>query len=87
MFSRGSCYFFVRPKRAYLEVCVFLGRALKAPQVKRVASASKTKFVHTIPLKHRDEVEPPFTNCLREAYEFAGAPVPKAARESKVAAK
>ena len=36
MFSRKSCYFFVRPKRSFLEVCVFLGRALKAPQVRRV---------------------------------------------------
>ena len=36
MFSRKSCYFFVRPKRNFLEVCVFLGRTLKAPQVRRV---------------------------------------------------
>jgi hypothetical protein len=35
LFSRKSCYFFVRPKRNFLEVCVFLGRALKAPQVRR----------------------------------------------------
>ena len=35
MFSRKSCYFFVRPKKNFLEVVVFLGRALKAPQVKR----------------------------------------------------
>jgi Domain of unknown function (DUF5655) len=26
MFSRRSCYFFVRPKRNFLELCVFLGR-------------------------------------------------------------
>jgi len=26
MFSRKSCYFFVRPKRTFYEVCVFLGR-------------------------------------------------------------
>ena len=44
MFSRKSCYFFVRPKRSYLEVCVFLGRALKAPQVRRVDSVSKAKL-------------------------------------------
>src|ERR1700756_5270666 len=31
MFSRKSCYFFVRPKRSYLELCVFLGRTVKAP--------------------------------------------------------
>ena len=27
MFSRKSCYFFVRPKKSFLEVCIFLGRA------------------------------------------------------------
>ena len=26
MFSRKACYFFVRPKKSFLEVCVFLGR-------------------------------------------------------------
>ena len=31
MFSRKSCYFFVRPKRSFLEVCVFLGRPVNAP--------------------------------------------------------
>ena len=36
MFSRKSCYFFVRPKKNFLELCVFLGRTLKAPQVRRV---------------------------------------------------
>src|SRR4026208_1905525 len=57
MFSRKSCYFFVRPKRSFLEVCVFLGRALKAQQVRRVDSASKSKVVHFIRITHRDEVE------------------------------
>jgi len=32
MFSRDSCYFFVRPKTKFLELCVFLDRALDAPQ-------------------------------------------------------
>ncbi len=27
MFARKSCYFFVRPKRSFLEVVIFLGRA------------------------------------------------------------
>jgi hypothetical protein len=71
MFSREACYFFVRPKRNFLEVAVFLGRALKAPQVRRVDPASKTKFVHLIHIKHRDEVEPPITDWLREAYDFS----------------
>ena len=56
MFSRKSCYFFVRPKRNFLELCVFLGRALKAPQVRRVDRASKSKLVHVIQIKHRDRL-------------------------------
>src|ERR671918_328356 len=46
MFARKACYFFVRPNRRYLEVCVFLGRPLKAPQVSRMEKSSKSKFVH-----------------------------------------
>src|SRR5919112_6788483 len=42
MFSRSSCYFFVRPKKNFLEVCIFLDRGLKAPQVRRVDRASKS---------------------------------------------
>src|SRR5215813_82306 len=53
MFSRKSCYFFVRPKRNFLEVCVFLGRTVKAPQVRNVARASKSKLVHFIRIRHR----------------------------------
>ena len=71
MFSRTSCYFFVRPKRNFLEICVFLDRTLKAPQVRRVDRASKYKIVHLIQIRHRDEVEPPVTEWLREAYELS----------------
>ena len=70
MFSRKSCYFFVRPKKHYLEVCVFLGRALKDPRVRRVEEASKVKRVNVVRITHRDEVEPPITDWLREAYEL-----------------
>jgi hypothetical protein len=78
MFSRRSCYFFVRPKKSYLEVCVFLGRTLKVPQVRRVDQASKSKVVHFIRITHRDEVEPPLTDWLREAYQLSDAVPPKA---------
>jgi hypothetical protein len=70
MFSRRSCYFFVRPKKRYLEVVVFLGRPIKAPQVKRVDTASKSKVANFIRITHRDEVEPPITDWLQEAYEW-----------------
>jgi hypothetical protein len=68
MFSRDSCYFFVRPKKKFLEVCVFLGRTVKAPQVRRFDQASKSKIYHIIHIRHRDEVEAPITDWLEEAY-------------------
>jgi hypothetical protein len=85
MFSRQSCYFFVRPKRNFLEVCVFLRREMKAPQVRRVDRASKSKIVHIIAIRHRDEVEPPFTEWLREAYELIDAVAAKRAVKSNPA--
>jgi hypothetical protein len=69
MFSRKFCYFFVRPKPRFLEVCVFLGRTLSAPQVRRIAQASRSKLAHFIRITHRDEVEAPITRWLREAYD------------------
>src|SRR5438477_792888 len=70
MFSRESCYFFVRPRRSFLQLCVFLGRAVRAPQVRRIERKSKSKLVHIVHISHRDEVEAPITDWLREAYEL-----------------
>jgi Domain of unknown function (DUF5655) len=83
MFSRKACYFFVRPKKNHLEVCVFLGRAVRAPQIRRVDRASKAKVVHFIHLRHRDEVEPPITDWLQEAYELQDKGASAAARSAK----
>jgi len=69
MFSRKSCYFFVRPKKNFLELYVFLGRAVKAPQIRRVDRSSKVKVGHLIHIRHRDQVEAPITDWLQEAYE------------------
>jgi len=71
MFSRKSCYFFVRPKKSFLEVCIFLGRQIKAPQIKRVVRSSKTKYVHIVQVRHRDEVEAPLTDWIEEAYRLS----------------
>ena len=80
MFSRESCYFFVRPRRSFLQVCVFLGRTVRAAQVQRVERKSASKLVHIIHVRHRDQVEPPLTDWLLEAYEL---PDKLAARKSK----
>lgn len=79
MFARKSCYFFVRPKKSFLEVCIFLRRGLKAPQVRRADAASKSKVANFLRITHRDEVEPPITDWLREAYELADPNGPKVA--------
>ncbi len=79
MFSRQACYFFVRPKRQVLEVCLFLGRTIKAPQLRRTARASQSKLAHILHIRHRDEVEAPITDWLREAYESSDALSGKAA--------
>src|SRR3989449_9843029 len=73
MFPRKSCYFFVRPKKNFLEVCMFLGRMLKAPQVRRTMPASRAKVAHIVHIKHRDEVEPPVTEWLHEAFDVSEA--------------
>ena len=84
MFSRDSCYCFVRPRRSFLEVCVFLGRAVRGPQVRRVERKSASKLVNIVLIRHRDEVEPPFTDWLQEAYEL---PDQLAARKTKTKTK
>ncbi len=88
MFSRKSCYFFVRPKRSFLELCIFLGRRVHAPQVRRIEGSSKSKAVHVVQIRHRDEVESPITDWLREAYDlFDAPPRPVASAATKPPAK
>jgi hypothetical protein len=74
MFARKSCYFFVRPKKSALEVCIFLGRPVKAPQIRRVDQASRSKLAHMLHVRHRDEVEGALVDWLREAYQLQDAP-------------
>ena len=83
MFSRKACHFFVRPKRSYLEVFFFLGHQLKGPQIRRVVKSSKVKFAHEIRVTHRDEVEAPVTDWLREAYDLQDVLAAKPNRKSR----
>jgi hypothetical protein len=82
MFSRKSCHFFVRPKRTYLELCIFLPRTVKSPKVKKATPASKSKVAHLIRVTHRDEVEAPITDWMREAWELTDPARPKDAATS-----
>jgi hypothetical protein len=87
MFSRKACYFFVRPKRSFLEVVFFLGRTLKSPKVRQTVEASRAKVAHIVRVTHRDEVEPPLTDWLHEAYDVSetlSARAPKKRRPSRL---
>jgi len=74
MFSRKACYAFVRPKRSFLELVIFLGRTVRHPAVRRAVASSRTKVAHVVPIRHRDTVEPPITDWLREAYALEDQP-------------
>ena len=87
MFARKTCYAFVRPKRSFLELCIFLARTVRSPRVRRAVSSSKTKVAHIIQVKHRDEVETPLTDWLHEAYHLQDAPAVKPAAAAKAARK
>jgi hypothetical protein len=83
MFSRKACHFFVRPRRKHLELVIFLGRAVKAPQIKKVVESSRSKRAHVIHITHRDEVEPPITAWMREAYQLQDTPPPRPAKGAR----
>ena len=74
MFARKACHFFVRPKRKHLELVVFLGRAVKAPQIRKIVESSRTKRAHILHITHRDQVEAPITDWMREAYQLEDGP-------------
>jgi Domain of unknown function (DUF5655) len=69
IFSRKSSYFFVRPKKSFLEVVIFLGRTIRSPRIRRAERTSKRKVAHFVQVRHRDEIEPPLSEWLREAFD------------------
>jgi hypothetical protein len=83
MFSRKACYFFVRPKRHRLEVVFFLDREVRSPQIRKVVESSRTKRAHLVHLVHRDQVEAPFTDWLREAYGLEDRTGGRSARKAR----
>jgi hypothetical protein len=83
MFARKVCYLFVRPKPKRLEVVFFLGRRLRSPLVRRIEPTSKVKFAHIVHVIHRDEVEAPLTDWLKEAYDVSPELSAKPARRVK----
>jgi hypothetical protein len=89
MFSKKHCYCFVRPQKSYLELWIFLGRTIKAAQIQKSMRSTPTsvKTCHLVRVKHRDEVEAPITDWMREAYETSDALSAKARGKRKPSAK
>ena len=83
MFSRKACYFFVRPKKSFLEICFFLGRTVRHPRVRKTVPTSKVKVGHLVQVRHRDEVEAPITDWLKEAYDLSETLRSKPGKKSK----
>jgi hypothetical protein len=70
MFSRKVCYFYVRPKKSFLEVWIFLPREIEGLTTMR-GPAKKVKFCNLFKLVHADQVEEPLTDWISAAYDFA----------------
>jgi hypothetical protein len=77
MFSRKACHFFVKPRRSFLEFWMFLGRAVKGPQIRKVVESSRVKRAHLLHITHRDQIAAPITDWMREAYELQDRPAAK----------
>jgi hypothetical protein len=69
MFSRKICFFFVRMKRKYLEVCFFHPELVRSPLIHASEQSSKTRVWHQVRIIHADQVEEPVTDWLRKAYD------------------
>ena len=87
MFARRTAYFFVRPKRSYLELCLFLGHTVQSPQIRSVKRVSSTRLAHIVQVRHRDEVEAPLTDWMAEAYALQDAGLPSRAKPSPLSRK
>lgn len=70
MFSKKHCFFFVRPKKSFLEVVVFLSDKNNIKGFKSVQSVSKSKYSHTFKLIHSDQVEGDLVNAVQRAYQM-----------------
>ena len=87
MFSRKACYFFVRPKKKVLEICFFLGRKVKSPMIRQTLQSSKLKIAHLVHLTHRDQVEAPLTDWLKQAYDASEVLTAKGKEGKKIGAR
>ncbi len=70
MFARKVCYIFVRPKKTFLEVWIFLPREVEGLRSMH-GPTKKARYCNLFKLVHSDQVEEPLTDWIREAFDFA----------------
>jgi hypothetical protein len=70
MFSKKVCYFFVRPRKTFLEVWIFLPRKIEGLKSMH-GPARKVKYCSLFKVIHPDQIEAPLTDWIREAFDFA----------------
>jgi hypothetical protein len=70
MFARKVCYIFVRPKKTFLEVWIFLPREIEG-LTSMHGPTKKARYCNLFKLVHADQIEEPLTDWIREAFDFA----------------
>ena len=70
MFARKVCYFFVRPRKTFLEVWIFLPRKIEG-LTSMHGPTKKVRYCNLFKVVHADQVEEPLTDWIREAFDFA----------------
>jgi hypothetical protein len=73
MFSKKVCYFFVRPRKTFLEVWIFLPRKIEGLRSMQ-GPTKKVKYCNLFKVVHADQIEEPLTDWIREAFHFAPEP-------------
>ena len=70
MFSKKICYFFVRPRKKFLELWIFLPRRIEGLRFMQ-GPTKKEKYCNLFKVIHADQIEEPLTGWIREAFDFA----------------
>ena len=70
MFARKVCYFYVRPRKKFLEVWIFLPREIEG-LLSMHGPSKKVRYCNLFKVSHADQIEEPLTDWIREAFDFA----------------
>lgn len=80
MFARSRCYAFVRPKKKYLELTIFLHLPVESTLLKSARKVSAQKYALIVHVVHGDLLEEPVTDWLRQAFDETPAGRPEKVR-------